>query len=400
MSNNLNLIYWCWLNPNDIGPINHVKDFLKAMSNCKDIGNIIVLNNNYAINEAVKENIKSPAKVYTINTKHYIFDQLIAFFVFIRLLLTLKGKKFFYFRYCSFLLLPICLKMLRVKNVFLEVNGVPNLFLLEGKRRPFIAYLRKQLLFRFDKLLFKLADQLLTVCSAFRDNMVDNYKVKKNIIIIPNGFFIENSMLIDKDSAKRKLGLDCKNKYCIYIGTLADYAGVEFLMEAFQAFCSYVDNRDMVLLILGSGSLSQNQNFRSNIETNNNIDHIGNVSRDKMREYLAASDLGIYTPPEIGYNKDRQRGGNPLKIVDYLSSGLPVLVPKSDYYEYVEQNKLGSVFESGNIESFCASLQALMRNQVKLAEFGSNAKDYAMKNLQWKITLSKLFEAIERIYNC
>lgn len=402
VNNNISFIYWACLHPDDYGPINHVKDFISAIGDYAKITRIIAVTNNREMTGLKMKKQAARLETYTINTKlnvvyQLLFYQMVSLFVFVKLLLIVRGKKVFYLRYCSFLFLPLILKIFRVKNVFLEINGMPNQLLLEKKKNSSVDYLRKKILFYFDKALFEMVDQLLAVCPNFRDNIVNNYKVKKSIAVIPNGYILQNIRLLNKAQARLKLGLGGNKIYCIYIGALAHHEGIEFLVEAFLKWLSLTGDDKMGLLILGGGDLLRNHKFLSNIKSSKNIVYVGRVARDRMREYLAAADIGVYTPPEVNYNKDRQRGGSPLKIVDYLSSGCPVLVPESKYYEYVEQNKLGALFKPGDVESFCASLKTLTQNQEKLAELGNNAKAYAEKHLQWKTTLSGLFEVIEKI---
>ncbi len=161
-------IYWCWLNQGEPGPLNHVRDFLRIISDSKFFDKIVVFSN-INLNKNLKE-----IYVCNISTKSYLVFQIISFFRMVKSF-SKTEHQVFYFRYCSFLFLPIFLKLMGKREIFLEINGIPNQFLLEGLRRPFTKYFRKLLLQQYDRFLFQRVDHIVTVCSVFRDNLVKNY---------------------------------------------------------------------------------------------------------------------------------------------------------------------------------------------------------------------------------
>jgi len=375
-------IYWCWLNQGEPGPLNHVRDFLRIISDSKFFDKIVVFSN-INLNKNLKE-----IYVCNISTKSYLVFQIISFFRMVKSF-SKTEHQVFYFRYCSFLFLPIFLKLMGKREIFLEINGIPNQFLLEGLRRPFTKYFRKLLLQQYDRFLFQRVDHIVTVCSVFRDNLVKNYGVRK-VILAPNGIFIDKVKLMSRNVAKRLLGLDKKKRYCIYVGALVYYEGLEFLIEAFQDFCRSYSTNDVVLLILGDGNLRRKLQFQIAPAYKKNIIFLGYIGREKTRQYIAASHIGVYTPQSVSYGYDGQRGGSPLKIIDYLAAGRPILVPKSKYYAYVESEQIGFLYEPENSKSFGDALNKLIYDDAKCDKLGENARRYAESHLDWKITLSHL----------
>ena len=350
------LIYWAWLLPGHPGPLNHVKDFLRSISTSEIFDEIIVFSN-LCLKEGL-ERYSNRIAMHNVTTRSYLLFQIITFFQIVKK--KINGHQVFYFRYCSFLFLPIFLKLIGKSKIFIEVNGIPNLFLLEGLRRPFTKYFRKLLLWLYDCFLFKSVKHIVTVCNFFRDNLLKNYGVNKEIIVAPNGVFAEDVEVKDLNDAKVALKLNLNNHYCIYVGALVHHGGVEFLVEAFQRFCSNYSVSNVVLLILGDGNLREKLVAKVLSEYRKQIVFLGYLPRDKMRDYIATSDVGIYTPPQIKYGQDGQRGGSPLKIIDYLTAGRPILVPRSSYYNYVELEEIGYLYEPENFESFSSALKRLI----------------------------------------
>jgi len=384
-------IYWTWLLPNNIGPLNHVKDFLHNISNSGIFDEIIVFSN-LCLKE-ILEQCGNRTVTRNVTMRSYLLFQVITFFQIAKKLF--KGHQIFYFRYSSFLFLPIFLRLIGKSKIFIEVNTIPNQFLLEGLRRPFTKYLRKLLLWLYDYFLFKSVN-LVTVCNVFRDNLLKNYGVNKEVLVVPNGAFVEDIKVKNINDAKVALKLDLNNHYCIYVGSLVYYEGVEFLVEAFQRFCSNYPVSNVVLLILGDGSLREKLVASVLPEYRKRVVFLGYLPRDQMRDYIAASDIGIYAPPQIKYGQDGQRGGSPLKIIDYLTAGRPILVPRSSYYNYVESEEIGYLYEPENFKSFSSALKRLISNSAERDRLGGNARRYAELHLDWKMTLSQLFAILSK----
>lgn len=396
--NESHFVYWCRLDEG-LGPLNRTKDYLRVILNYCKIKSLTIFTNKSDL-KYLESNSRVSVQVNIIEENQYFPQLFYILYQFNTLLKILRlsfisTKNIYYFRYTSFLFIPIFLKLMGKRSIFLEINGIPNQDLLESRKKPYARYLRKLLLFQYDKFLFHSVDYLLAVCEVFKKNLIKNYGVKKDIVVIPNGYFSEDVESLGIDKAKKKVGLDYKKRYCIYVGSLIYYEGVEFLVNAFQKFCSTQTYNDKVLLILGEGPLLKDLQSQITPEFKKNIVFLGYVPRQKMREYIAASDVGIYTPLEVTYGQDNQRGGSPLKIIDYLAAGRPILVPQSSYYQYMEDERIGRMFKSGESDSFCTVLTELMENDQALEKYGRNARRYAELNLHWKHTLSNLFAILE-----
>ena len=350
----------------------------------------------------MESNSKAYVRVYLVKDRKFfpqLFYILYQFPTILRII-NLHFKNYtdiYYFRYTPFLFIPMFLKILGLNRIYLEINGIPNQDLLEKRKKPFIPYLRKLILFRYDKFLFRYVNYLFTVCDVFKKNIATNYSINNDIFVIPNGYFSEDIESLEAFKTKRELELDQRKKYCIYAGSLIYYEGVEFLIDAYVKFCEIPDNKDKVLLILGSGPLLNDLKLKIPSELKDNFKFIGYVPRDIMRKYIIASDVGVYTPLEVSYGEEMQRGGSALKLVDYLGCGIPVLIPKSTYYQYVINNNIGCEYNPNDISSFCNVLTIMMTDTHKLKIQGRNASEYARSTLHWKQTLSPLISILDKI---
>jgi glycosyltransferase involved in cell wall biosynthesis len=382
------------------GPINKTRSFIRSIIDNTDIDEIhlfsdqpryFIKKNKIEKANIVEKQISEPGKLKYFQ---YIFRQILTFLQMVKF----KNITIYYFRYNSLLLIPILLKLFKVKNIFIEVNGIPNQSLLENSYSNRLEYLRKLCIFYFDKILFKNVDQIYTVSRSFKENLIKNYDIDKEIYVIENGYE-ENDIqsVINEDS---KIKLNNNFRYIIYVGELALYAGIEFMLDAFTRFyLNYDIGKQTKLFIIGDGQLSDKVFKRIPSPVKNNIvPIIGDMPKKQLLKYIISSEIGIYTPSSVSYGIDGQRGGSPLKLVDYLSLGKPIIVPQSEYYTYVKNNKIGMLYEPENEDSFCNLLNELLENHDLLHLMQNNARNYAINKLQWSKTLLPLIHQIQIIY--
>jgi glycosyltransferase involved in cell wall biosynthesis len=395
-------VFWCNLTGEDSGPTNHSIDFLKCLIESKEIDTLTVFARTSIVSEALNKNYKIDIVSYFLKGGRglvisSLLYQLRSLFYLVKLLKN-SDSTIVYFRHTPLLLLPIFLKLFRYNNIYVEVNGIPNQFLLERKKYELRHYLRKKLLFELDKILFRVVDGIFTVCEVFKKNIKERYGDRTIIKVIPNGSFSHSVKSIQRDKAKKECQLKHDKKYAIYVGNIVSkFEGVVFLIEAFLKICEKEELKDWYLLILGKEPIENNLKALIPPEFSDRIQFRGVVDREKMYKFIAASNIGVYTPPTIKYGIDGQRGGSALKLVDYLSTGCPILVPRSKYYDYVDEFKCGFRYKPEDVSSFIKQFKRLGNNDIINSQYGINARHYAINYLDWSKTLKPVIELIKKI---
>jgi glycosyltransferase involved in cell wall biosynthesis len=177
-----------------------------------------------------------------------------------------------------------------------------------------------------------------------------------------------------------------------------------FLADSIASYlsdCPKESTNRVKFLILGEGDLRAHvsHTLADGIRTGQ-VWMAESVPKREMYYRVISADVCLYTPPEVDYGFCTQRGGSPLKVVDYLSCGRPILLPRNPYYEYVEDHDLGRLYEPGDVHSFCATLSDLLSSDVDLDRCGRNAQKYADDNLRWKKTVEPFTEWVANTLTC
>ena len=140
----------------------------------------------------------------------------------------------------------------------------------------------------------------------------------RSSFLIPNGADID---LFAQAYEKRK-ALDNRRPTLIYMGYLGSWSGVGLILEAGSLLARMVT--DIRIIILGHGSAADLQALHEGVlgrNLVNIVDFRGEVSYRELPVHLAEADIGLaMLRPE-----DVTRYAFPLKVVEYMAAGLPVL---------------------------------------------------------------------------
>lgn len=167
----------------------------------------------------------------------------------------------------------------------------------------------------------------------------------KNVVYVPNG--VDYSLFQRPDSRTievLKKSLDLENKYIIaYVGTIAFHSHpVDLLLEAFRQFSP--TNPDAMLLIIGGGEdLRILKQWISKHDMSKQIKCLGHIERQSLPLYMALADVTV----DPVYDNAVARARSPLKIVESLALGIPVIT--SDVGDRAEMvGRHGLIVEAGN----------------------------------------------------
>ncbi len=176
----------------------------------------------------------------------------------------------------------------------------------------------KKLLNFKEKNLLRYVDFLVFITDGLKDYYCKKYNIgHKPFSIIPSGVDI-NLFKSGKSDYRKKLGYTDKDIVIGYIGTLCESRKLHEFIDLFKN--SKQDN--LKLLFVGSGSAKDDlKKCVDNTNLNNKIEFKEPVPHDEIPKYIRAFDYGLsHLPDKFVY-----RHSFPLKILEYLACGIPVL---------------------------------------------------------------------------
>ncbi len=184
-----------------------------------------------------------------------------------------------------------------------------------------------------------------------------------------------------------------KTLNCVYYGSLDKKRKLLRLISG--VLKAENTNCHIKLCIIGEGN-DRDRLMKFVNETNSNqiVSFHGFMNQNRLREILLKSDLGISFVPDEGMYKPQI----PLKAVEMLACGLPVLATDTEGNREIVQNGENGYISGDTSDDLSLHLQKIYKNGISESIYQNAAK--SVKHLTWKtiveIHLLPAFGKIQR----
>lgn len=225
----------------------------------------------------------------------------------------------------------------------------------------------------FTKLLRKINNSSIDKCMARIDRFVLLTEAMKEPLDVGTRPYtvVEgiSSLCVDSNAIQEKVD---DKKYILYAGSLTRRFGIDVLMEAFEQ----IPNENYELWICGGGDYQDKVKEIS--QHDNRVKFFGFVPKDKVLQLLSQTTILVNPRQNIG---EYTKYSFPSKMMEYLSSGVPVVAYKLDgipdeydkYFNYVKDN----------------TPQALAQKMVEVCEDASGCYDAIARQASEFVKLQK-----------
>lgn len=200
---------------------------------------------------------------------------------------------------------------------------------------------------------------------------------KEKIIYIPNGVDVEVfKPSISKKLARKNFGIPEDDKLILSIGRLTEMKQPFKLIEVFSVIEKKMKNINLV--IAGKGELLNE--IKKFIIQNKllKVNFVGYVDPEKKSTLYGCSDFYIMTS---------KYEGQPLTLLEAMSSGLACIVSDIPNLRIIEDAKCGIIVNFLDVEK--ASQKIIEYIKQDNSNHAKNARKYAEENLDWEIIARK-----------
>lgn len=285
----------------------------------------------------------------------------------------------------------------RCKTLVYELNGIPEdessliksrcdeeKALQEGKTvnlsRSFSSA-KSRLKISVLKKALRLSDSIIAVTPGIKANLESAYNIPGDkITVVPNGANTSLFKPLEQAACRKELGLDPEAPYVCFVGNLAPWQGVEYLVKAVPSILArYPECR---FLIVGDGVMKNELlSLSGELGVADRFVFTGVVAYDRVPVYINASD--ICAAPFI-LARNAKIGLSPLKLYEYMACGKPVIASAiSGVADVLEASGGGISVPPENPEALAEAISKLLENRESREKIGSKGLSYVTENYSW-----------------
>jgi len=235
------------------------------------------------------------------------------------------------------------------------------------------------------------ADYILCVSELMRQRNISNARLSVHkCIVVQNGI-----KPIICSPEKNKLLLEKLNiaPECIKIvtsGRAHPYKRFDFIIECANIVKSRAPDLDIVFILIGDGpAMPVLQKLVQKYQLESLVHLLG--FRNDVHDLLCSSDIALHAALGEGFS---------LSIIEYMSAGLPVLVPDiPSVSQATKHNETGFIYSKDDTNAVANYILSLAADSKNRTEMGNKAKLSATSSYSLDRCTSEFMSTIELIYS-
>lgn len=232
-------------------------------------------------------------------------------------------------------------------------------------------------LMKLEKSIVENADGIISVNEFMKEYLISQFDVDPHkISIVPPG----GQVLFDIDE---KLRLKSQTKKVIYGGLVNPREHVDLFVKSMPYVYSKSPSTKFILSKKGE-SVKEIKSLCNSL--NLKPDFYWFQSRDKARKLLKGCYIGILPSK----NDIARKLGTPLKLLEYISNGLPVVANDiGSWCNIIKENKIG-ILTDDNPKDFAYGICTLLEDKELYQEIQQNILKLLNEKYNWKIHIQNI----------
>ena len=178
----------------------------------------------------------------------------------------------------------------------------------------------------------------------------------------------------------------------VFSGAFRAWHGAIHLVEAIRRLRAR-GRSDIKAVLIGEGpELARTREAAADLE---GITFTGVLPHEELPAFLAAADIGV-APFDISRHSSLSYDfhWSPLKIFEYMASGLPVVAPRIQRLaEIVEDGREGALYDAADIDGLARTLERLADPALRTT-LGRAARVRAVEQYSWRAHCRRLDDAL------
>ncbi|HEX2991311.1 MAG TPA: glycosyltransferase family 4 protein [Anaerolineales bacterium] len=278
-------------------------------------------------------------------------------------------------------------KRLGYKTLF-EVNGLPSIELkyhYPGIDPGLLAKIREQ-----EIASLHLSDAVICPSNVTRDYIVSLGLSRKRVTVIPNGVSPSDFSPSPLPSREGRIPI------LLYIGTLADWQGLEVLIRALPKI---LERQTVRLEIVGRGRSRQRKLLSKQIRKlglEECVVVLPAIPHHEIPALISESDICL---APLGLNdRNVTQGACPIKVLEYMASSRPLVASNMPIVrELVREDVDGLLFSPNDPDDLARQVLRLLDDVELSSRLSASASERALGKFTWHEAQKKLVKVYDRL---
>lgn len=219
------------------------------------------------------------------------------------------------------------------------------------------------------RIIFNLSDKvdIITTPSQSMKDLIGNYKIKKEVAVIPNAIDID--LFREKDEQeiallRKELQISPDDIVILYLGRVSLEKNIDKIIKALAIIGDKkIDN--FKFIVVGDGTaVKQLNSLADSLGLTEKVKFVGAIEREKVRHYYQIGDIFSFSSTSETFG---------MVIIEALASGLPVLAVKAPGAVDIITDGLDGILVEDDVYQFAEQLENLIKNRELRQELSSNA---------------------------
>lgn len=272
-----------------------------------------------------------------------------------------------------------------------EVNGLPSIELkyhypgIDGT--ALMDKIREQ-----ELALLAHSDSVITVSEVTRQFLISLGVPRSKITVIPNGVtthdFARPAMTQSPDGNT--------NPVLLYVGTLAEWQGLETLLQALPILR---EKHSVRLHLLGPGRSRHRKALRKlarKLGVEDFVELLEPVPHHQVPQILQSAAVCI--APLALNDRNVVQGCCPLKVLEYMAAGRPIVAANLPVVrELVREDIDGLLFFPGDPTDLARQVGALLDDPERAKRLGQRAAQRVQDRFTWHVAVKKLLKVYDQL---
>jgi len=289
------------------------------------------------------------------------------------------------------------------KVLVLELNGIPSLQARVRRgpirtRVPALTPIMCSVLRLIEILAIRSADLILPITEKMRRLVLSDYRADvRKVTVIANGVdtTLFRPLETQRVKIRRRLGIGEETVVLFFGMFSASWRHTGQLLEVAEHI--QFRRKDIIFLIIGAGPLLRKRKEKATeLGAGNRMIFLGAVDYRLVPLYINAADVYVYDATPEAYQLIQREGPCPMKILESMSCGKPVIVPKEAQLENILQNS-GGGFAASSVAEIEALVEKFADAKELAKSMGINARRYIELNHDLAPLARRTIELIDEV---